>query len=133
MQKKPKRRFLDVQIVIATISMGVTLSLWNILASASRQTSNASIAEKFANEQIPKNEDQASSISPTPTAASRASGLTLIQLPPMKMLLGGKMPVARVVVNSTASISPVGSGSGAGSPTGSKPPPPVTKTSSSHP
>ena len=134
MQKKPKKRFLDAQIVIGTIAMTLTIGLWNIIASAARQTSTsgAAIAQKFANEILSKNPDTNSPLPPAAPTATSAQGLSFIQLPPVKILLGGKMPAPQVVVvNSSAPSTRSVSSSGGGS-TGSKPPPPVTTTGSSH-
>jgi hypothetical protein len=132
MQKKPKKRFLDAQILIGTIAMTVTIALWNIIASAARQTSSAAIAQKFANEILSKNPDQVSPLPPAAPTATSAQGLSFIQLPPVKILLGGKMPVPQVVVVSSSSSSTGSVASSSGGSTGSKPPPPVTTTSSSH-
>jgi hypothetical protein len=119
MPNKPKRRWLDAQIVIASLAMTFTLALWNLLASGSPKSSSTQVVD-----QKPQAPETPETPGPTATPAPAATGVTNLpngQLAPMKVLLGGKAPVAPVVVVS----------SGGGS-SGSHPAP-VTSTRSSHP
>jgi hypothetical protein len=113
---KPKKRWLDAQIVIASLAMTFTLALWNLFASGGPKGS--ATQSTVQDPQVPE---------PTSTQVPAATGTAVVlpsgQLAPMKVLLGGKAPVAPVVVSSSGRGS---SGSRSASA-------PVTTTRSSHP
>jgi hypothetical protein len=134
MQNKTKKRWLDVQIILASLAVTGTLALWNVFAKASRPVTPPTGTPS---------PDPSATFTVTPTTAASATataGLAgPIRLPTVHMLLGGKAPVVQpvVVVNSPASggsgSSSSGSGTSASSGTTNPAPPPVTNTTSSKP
>jgi len=156
MQNRSKKRWLDVQIILASIAVTFTVGLWNVFAKGNRP---------FVSPTTPSIPDPAFTLTYTPDPVASATA-TLdpyapVHLPRLHLLLGGKQPVAPVFVAALlsggdssnqggSSISQGGSTSsqasvqnnlqdnGAGTinpapPPAPAPPPPVTNTSSSKP
>jgi hypothetical protein len=150
MQNKPKKRWLDTQIIITSLAISISLGLWNIFA-------RASAASTQSGNTPPPTPDPGFTYTLTPAepaATTGASPLSAIHLPPVHILLGGKQPVARTVILGSSSGAPIVNGStgssssqasagnsaGTSSSTGSTAisnpapaPAPVTVTSSSKP
>jgi hypothetical protein len=116
MANKPApRKWNDIQIAIATISMAVTLVFWNLFAGPDRAS-----AEKRAQEQ----RDQAA-IPLQPTTVT-ADPIVVVQPTPLgdgKILFGGSAPQTQIIVRSGG-----GGGGGSGGNNGGSP---VTSTKSS--
>jgi hypothetical protein len=88
MGNKPiSRNWNDVQIVIATISMALTLGLWNLFAGPDRET-----ALKRAQEQAQAQPTQPMAQSPAPIIAQPTP------LGDGVLLLGGSAPQTTVIV-----------------------------------
>ncbi len=138
MQPKPKKRWLDAQIVLASLAMTFTLVLWNVFSGGRRQGNPQTGAGT-----IPNPQDPTATAVPTeaPTTLPTASGPTAtidpltVHLPPIKIMLGGKAPPPVQVVVSGSGSQSSGSNHGGGSVSGSpaSAPPPVTSTGSSKP
>jgi len=93
--KPPTRNWNDIQIVVATVSMAVTLAFWNMFAGPDRES-----AVKRAQEQA--------AIPPQP--AVTAAPLAVNPPTPLgdgKILFGGSAPQTTIIVQS-------GSGGGGG-------------------
>ena len=136
MPNKSKNRWLDVQIILASLAVTSTVALWNIFARGTRPVASQTGAPNL---------DPTATLTsiPNPTATAVATAIATvttdpnapIQLPKVHILLGGQLPVAQVVVapppsvgnTSTQASQPKASGGSKSSP------PPVTKTSSSKP
>lgn len=101
MASKPgSKNWNDIQIVIATVSMAVTLAFWNMFAGPDRES-----AAKRAQEQA--------AIPPEPTAAP----MLVVQPTPLgdaKLLFGGNAPQTQVIVRSGGNSSGGGGGGGGG-------------------
>jgi hypothetical protein len=134
MQNKSKRRWIDIQIVIASIAVSLTVALWNVFAKGSPPVASA------VSPQVP---DPTNTFTYTPvpsaTAVARVDPNAPVTLPKVHLLLGGSMPSAPVVYASAPSASdPTGGTSGGGGTTnpgggGTKNPPPPPPTGSSKP
>jgi hypothetical protein len=140
MPNKSKNRWLDVQILIASLAVTSTVALWNGFARA------ASVAASPTDTSTPDpTSTQISpppSATPYPTATAIATAVATvdpnatIHLPKVHLLLGGQLPVVQVVVaqpqpSNSKTNNPVAS-TGSKAP-GKSSPPPVAKTSSSKP
>ena len=133
MQNRSKRRWLDIQIILASLAVTFTLGLWNVFARGSRPV---------ASPVSPPTPDPTFVFTfthtPAPTAAATMAGSAPLHLPAVHLLLGGKMPVAPVVVASSPGSNP-GSQSTGPNNGGSNPnpppaaPPPTVNTGSSKP
>jgi hypothetical protein len=128
MQNKSKKRWLDVQVILASLAVTFTVGLWNLFARANRPV---------ANPVVPPPPDPAFTITyaPTPIATAMAAQdpNAPIRLPKLHLLLGGTLPVPKVVL---AAIPSADSGNQTTGPVGgshTNPPPPVTNTTSSRP
>ncbi len=114
MANKPSRNWNDIQVVIATVSMAVTLVFWNLFAGPDRAS-----AEKRAQEQA--------SIPPEPIVTENAP-IVIVQPTPLgdgKILFGGSAPQTQIIVQSGGGG---GGGGGGGKGNGGGP---VTSTKSS--
>ena len=139
MQKKPKKRFLDIQVILASLAITSSLALWNIFAKGSRPVVNPTSAPtenpNFTYTYTPTSPATATTIA-TATTDPKAP----VHLPVVHLLLGGSMPAPQAVVVSSGAVPPsasTGNGTGGGgtisNPPPAPPPPPVTSTQSSHP
>lgn len=112
MANKPApRKWNDVQIAIATISMATALAFWNMFAGPDRAS-----AEKRAQEQA--------AILPQPTVT--AAPIVIVPPTPLgdgKILFGGNAPQTQIIVRSGGGGGGGGGGRGGGGP--------VTSTKSS--
>jgi len=146
MPNRSKKRWLDIQLILASIAVTSTVALWNNFARGAR-------AAEVPAAPPPPDPTFTLSYTPTPTATATAvptatvSAITdsngVVHLPKVHLLLGGKLPVIPVVVavqpsSSGSSNQSGGSKSSGGSTktTASNPAPapaPVTNTSSSKP
>jgi hypothetical protein len=118
MQNKPKRRWLNLQIILASIAVTFTVGLWNVFARAG----SAVVVPAGAQPPDPK---FTFTYTPAPTATATLDPKAPVQLPQVHLLLGGKMPVAPVVMASSSSSPDLGSTGGGNSN------PPSTNTGSS--
>jgi hypothetical protein len=131
MQNRSKKRWLDIQIILASLAVTFTLGLWNVFARGSRPV---------ASPVSPPTPDPTFTFTyaPTPTAASTLAASAPLNLPKVHLLLGGKMPVAPVVVASSPgsnsgnqTTGPKNGGSNPNPPPAA--PPPAANTGSSKP
>jgi hypothetical protein len=131
MQNRSKKRWLDIQIILASLAVTFTLGLWNVFARGSRP---------IASPVSPPAPDPTFTFTytPTPTAAATLAGSAPSHLPAVHLLLGGKMPVAPVVVTSSPgstsgnqTTGPMNGGSNPNPASGA--PPPAVNTGSSKP
>ncbi len=103
MANKPApKKWIDIQLAIATISMASTLVFWNMFAGPDREA-----AAKRAQE-------QAATIPPQPTAT--AEPIVAVQPTPLgdgKILFGGSAPQTKIIVQ-TSNKNSGGGGSGGG-------------------
>jgi hypothetical protein len=89
MQKRTGNRWLDIQIVIATLAMTFTLALWNIFAGASRA-------------------DAVQTVTQTETKPTTNTAVQQSALPATRLYLGGSAPQAAPSISSApAASSPV--------------------------
>jgi hypothetical protein len=137
MQKK-KKSWLDIQIILASLAVTVTVGLWNVFSMGNRQVANAAGNPPLA--PPPANPTNTTVYNPSPTAALTATidANGAITLPVVHILMGGSLPVIRVAQTApTAGNSEGGtvSRSSGGSTGGgtTNPPPPPTSTGSSKP
>lgn len=130
MQNRSKKRWLDIQIILASLAVTSTLGLWNVFARGSRP---------LASPANPPTPDPTFTFTytpgPTPTATVDASAP--LHLPKVHLLLGGKMPVAPViqaaVPGSDTSNQKTGPSGGNNPNPPPAPPPPAANTGSSKP
>jgi hypothetical protein len=123
MQNKTKKRWLDIQIIFASLAVTFTVGLWNVFAKGSSPVSSPSTT-------LPPDPTSTYTVTPAPTATVTVDPNAPVHLPTVHLLLGGKMPVAPVVMASAPSGD--GSGGQGGGGNGSKSAPaPAAKTSSS--
>jgi hypothetical protein len=109
MANKPApKKWIDIQLVIATISMASTLVFWNMFAGPDREA-----AAKRAQE-------QAVAIPPQPTVTAQpivaAQSIVTAQPTPLgdgKILFGGSAPQTKIIVQ-TSNRNGGGGGSGGG-------------------
>jgi hypothetical protein len=135
MQKK-KKSWLDIQIILASLAVTLTVGLWNVFAMANRQV--ASAAGNPPVNPPPADPTNTSLYHPSPTAARAAATdpNAPLSLPVVHILMGGSLPVVRVAQTApTAGSSEGGSvsrstGGGSGGGTTNPPPPPTTTGSS---
>jgi hypothetical protein len=128
MQNRSRNRWLDIQILLASLAVTFTLGLWNMFARGSRPVVGTA---------IPPTPDPTSTFihTPDPTATPPLDPSAPVHLPRVHLLLGGKMPLAPVVV----AASPVDVSNPQKNPPkdgGSNPvppPPPATNTGTSKP
>jgi uncharacterized membrane protein YgcG len=102
------KKWIDIQVVIATISMASTLVFWNMFAGPDREA-----AAKRAQE-------QAASIPPQPTATAEpiAEPIVAIQPTPLgdgKILFGGNAPQTKIIVQTRNRNGGGGGGGGSAS------------------
>jgi hypothetical protein len=98
------KKWIDIQVVIATISMASTLVFWNMFAGPDREAAAKRVQE------------QAASIPPQPTAT--AEPIAEIQPTPLgdgKILFGGNAPQTKIIVQTR---NRNGGGGGGGSASG---------------
>jgi hypothetical protein len=119
MQNKPasNKSWNEIEILISTIAIALTLSLWNLFAS--KETASAAAA--YTSATLPPQPDTSTIVSITPTPS-------LMLQPGQVLLLGGALPTVTGANPSnpvTSSVQPRSGG-------GKSAPPPVTKTHSSH-
>jgi uncharacterized membrane protein YgcG len=107
MANKPvSRNWNDIQVVIATVSMAVTLAFWNMFAGPDRAS-----AEKRAQEQA--------ALPPEPIVATAPQVVT--QPTPLgdgKILFGGTAPQTQIIVHGNGGGGGGNNGGGGGSATG---------------
>jgi hypothetical protein len=97
------KKWIDIQVVIATISMASTLVFWNMFAGPDREA-----AAKRAQE-------QASVVPPQPTAT--AEPIVVVQPTPLgdgKILFGGNAPQTKIIVQTSNRKGGGGGGSASG-------------------
>jgi hypothetical protein len=80
MQNKTTNRWLDVQIVILTITMTLSLFLWNLFASGNRQTVSGTVVD---------------------TLGISVAGINASQ-PKVRILLGGAAPKSPGQISASA-------------------------------
>jgi hypothetical protein len=127
MQNRPKRRWLHIQIILASIAVTFTVGLWNVFAKGSRVVANPAGTQ-------PPDPTFTFTYTPNPTPTATRDPNAPVHLPTVHLLLGGKMPVAPVVVAASSGGDPsnpnVGpKGNGNNPPPA--PPPPASNTGSS--
>jgi hypothetical protein len=136
MANKPKNRWIDVQIIFASLAVTSTLALWNLFVKGSHPVASSidnpdpNPTATFVFTPIPT-----ATAYPTATATATATldALAPIHLPKVHILLGGKLPVP-VAAAPAASVSSQPASAPKSSAGSSNPAPkPVTKTSSSKP
>jgi hypothetical protein len=140
MQNRSKRRWLDIQLIMASLAVTSTVALWNNFARGSQPASTPV---------VPPPTDPTFTLTYTPTAAATNTAAPtatagpyidtngIVHLPKIHLLLGGKLPAVPVAAAQPAasssnqgggnSVSPKGGGGG------SNPPPPAANTGSSKP
>ncbi len=134
MHKRPRNRWLDIQVILASLAVTFSLGLWNVFAKGSRPLTSTI---------TPPTPDPTSTFTftpaPDPTATPTVDPSAPLHLPKVHLLLGGSMPVAPVVQAASSNGSSAGSSKtqnnaqkGGGSNPASAPPP-VTNTGSSKP
>ena len=105
MANKPApKKWIDIQIVIATISMASTLVFWNMFAGPDREAAAKRAQEKAA------------AIPPQPTAT--AEPIVAVQPTPLgdgKILFGGNAPQTKIIVQTGGRNGGGGGGGGAAS------------------
>jgi hypothetical protein len=126
MQNRSKRRWLNLQIILASIAVTFTVGLWNVFSKGNSPVVNPSGTQ-------PPDPTFTFTYTPNPTATAIVDPNAPVHLPQVHLLMGGKMYVPPVVV---AALPPVGNqdtgpNNGGGNP--KSPPPPVTNTTSSKP
>jgi hypothetical protein len=127
MQNRSRHRWLDIQILLASLAVTFTLGLWNMFARGSRPLASAA---------TPPTPDPATTFTyaPDPTPTRPLDPSAPAQLPKVHLLLGGKMPVAPVVVAASADASnPQKNPQKNGGNNPVPPPPPATNTGTSKP
>ena len=125
MQNKSKKRWLDVQIILASLAVTFTVGLWNVFARDNRLVVNPAGTQ-------PADPTFTYTYTPNPTPTATVDPNVPVRLPQVHLLLGGKMyvPPPVVVASSGNNNQNVGSTGGGSNP---NPPPPATNTSSSKP
>ncbi len=136
---KKKKSWLDLQIILASLAVTVTVGLWNVFAMGNRQVANAAGNPPV----IPPPADPTNVYvyNPSPTTAATLDPNAPLTLPKVHILLGGSMPVVRVA---TAQPAPTGGSSeggtvsrssshSSGGGTANPPPPPASNSGSSKP
>jgi hypothetical protein len=134
MPNKSNNRWLDIQIILASLAVTSTLGLWNLFVKGSQpvasstDNSNPNPTSTFVFTPNPT-----ATAYPTATAIATLDALAPVHLPKVHILLGGSLPVP-VAAQPAASVSsqPASAPKSSGSTTTSAPKP-VTKTSSSKP
>ena len=128
MQNRSKRRWLNLQIIFASLAVTFTVGLWNVFARGGRPVVNPSGAQ-------PPDPTFTFTFTPTPTATATEAPNAPGRLPQVHLLLGGKMYVPPIVVASSSggSNDPNSSpkGGGGGNNPNPPPPPPPANTGSS--
>jgi hypothetical protein len=128
---KKKKSWLDLQIILASLAVTVTVGLWNVFAMGNRQVANAA-----GNPPVvppPADPTNVYVYNPSPTTAATLDPNAPLTLPKVHILMGGSMPVVRVA---TAQPAPSGGGSSShssGGGTSNPPPPPASNSGSSKP
>lgn len=132
MTNKSKNRWLDVQIILASLAVTSTVALWNVFARGSSPVASPTDA--------PTPDPTATmTATPYPTATAMATPTAdpnaIIQLPKVHILLGGNLPVPQPVAAQPASAGSTTNQVSAPKSSGSSKsaPPPAAKTSSSKP
>jgi hypothetical protein len=125
MQKKSKKRWLDIQIILASLAVTFTVGLWNLFARPNRP-----VASPSGN----PTPDPTFTLTytPDPTATSTLDPSAPVHLPKVHLLLGGNLPVPKVVVAALPSGGQDAGPNNGGGDT-NPPPAPATSTSSSKP
>jgi hypothetical protein len=146
MTNKSKKRWLDIQLILASLAVTSTVALWNVFAKPARPEASPTGAP-------PLDPSFTLTYTPNPTAtatvtvAATQDPSAVIHLPKVHILLGGRLPVAPVVAavapsdssgsqssnNSSGSKSSVASTSTTKTTASNPPPAPVTNTGSSKP
>jgi hypothetical protein len=140
MANRTKRRWLDIQLILASLAVTSTVALWNNFARPNRPAAVPTVPP-------PPEPTFTLTYTPAPTATAIPTATVgpyvdangVVRLPKLHLLLGGKLPAVPVVqvartASSDASSSSGGSSAGpkgGGSP--SNPPPPATNSGSSKP
>jgi hypothetical protein len=133
---KKKKSWLDLQIILASLAVTVTVGLWNVFVMGSRQVANAAGNPPVT----PPPADPTNTYIYDPTSTSAATAITVdangkVTLPKVHILMGGSLPVIHVAQAAPTAGSSEGgmvsssSGGGAANP----PPPPATSSGSSKP
>jgi len=128
MQNRSKKRWLDVQIILASLAVTSSVGLWNLFAKGNLPVVNPAGAQ-------PPDPAFVFTYIPNPTATATLDPSAPLHLPVVHLLMGGKLPVAPVVVawssggdSSNQDVGSIGGGGGK-----SNPPPPAANTGSSKP
>jgi hypothetical protein len=124
MQNKSKRRWLDIQIILASLAVTFTVGLWNVFAKGNKPVSSPGSTQ-------PPDPAFTFTVTPAPTATATLDPKAPLALPTVHMLLGGNMPVTPVVMASAPSNNDSGNQGGGGGGGSNSKPPPASKTSSS--
>ena len=117
MQNRSKSRWLNLQIILASIAVTFTVGIWNVLAKDNVQAVNPSGAQ-------PPNPDFTLTYTPNPTATVAVDPSASGRLPQVHLLLGGKMYVPPVVA-ALPSAGDNGGGQNVGPKGGGNNPPPA--------
>jgi hypothetical protein len=130
MSNRSNRRWLNLQVILASIAVTFTVGLWNVFAKGSGQNANSS-GQQPSDPTI----EMTDTPDPTAIATSTVDPNAPVRLPQVHLLLGGKAYVPPVVAPAAPSDSgggnqSVGPKGGGGNPT---PPPPAANTGSSKP
>jgi hypothetical protein len=132
MQNRSKRRWLNLQIILASIAVTFTIGLWNVFAKGGSPAVSPSGAQ-------PPDPTFTFTYTPNPTATATAivDSKAPVRLPQVHLLLGGKMYVPPPVVvassggdNGNQTVGPKGGGGNNPPPAA---PPPAANTGSSKP
>ena len=91
--KSSSRNWNDIQVAIASVSMALTLGLWNLFAGPDRET-----AERRAQEEAAERARQEAIRASMPTPAPQ---VTAVPTPMQgKLLLGGQAPQTQIIIQS---------------------------------
>ena len=137
MPNKSKNRWLDVQIILASLAVTSTVALWNGFARAASPTGTPPPDPTSTLTSTPNPTATATAIATAPAiAAATVDPNATIHLPKVHILLGGQLPVPQAVVAAQPPVNvktknQVSAPSSSSGTTSS--PVPVTSTSSSKP
>jgi hypothetical protein len=137
MPNKSKKRWLDVQIILASLAVTSTVALWNgFVRAASPVSGQTGLSTPDPTATMSSTTEPTAAATATAIATATVDPNAIIRLPKVHILLGGQLPVPQVVVAAQPSVSvkannQVSSTGGGSGTTGS--PAPVTTTSSSKP
>jgi hypothetical protein len=118
MQNRSKNRWLNLQIILASIAVTFTVGIWNVLAKGNGPVVNPSGVQ-------PPDPTFTFTYTPNPTATATVDPSAPAHLPQVHILLGGKMYVPPVVMvaSSGGDNQNVGPKGGGNNPPPAAPPP----------